>query len=126
MGGTVLYDGDCRLCNSQVRFLRGRDGRGQFRFVTLQSDEGRLMLMEAGLRPDDHDTVVYVREGILRLRSSAVLSILSDLGGGWRLFSTLMIIPSFIRDFFYWLVARNRHRLRHPMMTHGGTASGRQ
>lgn len=107
----ILYDGECALCNSQVRFIRGRDKRNRFRFVPLQSEEGKSMLRSAGMREDDLDTVVYARDGKYLLRSSAVLGILADLGGAWRLLTGLRIIPSRLRDLVYWLVAQNRHRL---------------
>ncbi|MDZ7634877.1 MAG: DCC1-like thiol-disulfide oxidoreductase family protein [Bacteroidales bacterium] len=110
MSGTVLYDGECALCNSQVRFIRKRDRGNLFRFVSLQSEEGRSLLRSAGLPEDEVDTVVYVKEGKDLTRSSAVLGIVSDLGGGWRLLRILGIIPAGIRDFFYRLIARNRHR----------------
>ena len=110
MNGTVLYDSECALCNSQVRFIRKRDMGNLFRFVPLQSEEGRSMLRSAGLPEDELDTVVYVKEGKDLIRSSAVLEILRDLGGGWGLLRVLGVIPPVIRDFFYRLVARNRHR----------------
>ena len=111
MSGTVLYDGDCALCNSQVRFIKKRDRGNRFRFVPLQSGEGREMLREAGLPDNELDTVVYAKSGLHYLRSSALLGILRDLGGGWRLLWSLVLVPAVIRDFFYRLVARNRHRL---------------
>lgn len=114
MSGTVLYDSECNLCNSQVRFIKKRDKGNLFRFVPLQSEEGSHMLREAGLPDNELDTVVYQKSGRHYLRSSAVLGILRDLGGGWRILSSLVIIPAAIRDFFYRLVARNRHRLSSP------------
>lgn len=113
MSGTVLYDNDCQLCNSQVRFIKKRDRGNLFHFVPLQSEQGKVMMREAGLPANELDTVVYEKSGRHYLRSSAVLSILKDLGGGWRLLRILAIIPPGIRDFFYNLVARNRHRLFH-------------
>jgi len=111
MSGTVLYDSDCNLCNSQVRFIKKRDRKNLFRFVPLQSEEGRDMLHKAGLPENEFDTVVYEKYGQHYLRSSAVLGILRDLGGGWKIPGLLVIIPAVIRDFFYRLVARNRHWL---------------
>ena len=111
MKGTILYDSDCDLCHSQVRFIKKRDKGNLFRFVPLQSEEGGDMLREAGLPDNELDTVVYEKSGRHYLRSSAVLSILRDLGGGWRILGSLVIVPAVIRDFFYRLVARNRHRL---------------
>jgi len=113
MNGTILYDSECKLCNSQVRFIRKRDRGNLFSYVTLQSEQGREMLHEAGLPENELDTVVYAKSGRHYLRSSAVLGILKDLGGGWRLLSFLAIVPTVIRDFFYRLIARNRHRLSH-------------
>ena len=107
----ILYDGDCALCNSQVRFIRGRDRQKQFLFVPLQSEEGRSMLRSAGLSEDELDTVVYVRDDKYLLRSSAVLGILGDLGGAWRLLTGLRVVPSRLRDFIYSLIAKSRHRL---------------
>lgn len=107
----ILYDGECSLCNSQVRFIRGRDKQKKFLFVPLQSEEGRTMLRSAGLSEDELDTVVYVRNDKYLLRSSAVLGILGDLGGAWRLLTGFSVVPSRLRDFIYSLIARNRHRL---------------
>ena len=69
------------------------------------------MLRKAGLPDNDLDSVVYDKSGRQYLRSSAVLSILRDMGRGWSLLYSLVIVPACIRDAFYRLVARNRHRL---------------
>ena len=122
MSGTILYDSQCNLCNSQVRFIKKHDRGNRFRFVPLQSELGREMLLEAGLPYDELNTVVYAKSGRHYLRSSAVLGILRDLGGGWRLLWSLVLVPAVIRDFFYRLVARNRHRLSTP---HRQSVSGK-
>jgi len=111
MSGTILYDSECALCNSQVKFINKRSRGDLFRFVSLQSEEGKNMLKDAGLPENELDTVVYANTGRYYKRSAAVLNILKDLGGGWSLLRVLGIIPSGIRDFFYRLIARNRHRL---------------
>ncbi len=110
MGGTILYDGQCQLCISQVRFITDKAGVERFHPLPVQSDEGKRQLRAAGLSDTEIDTVVYSRNGRYLTRSTAVLHILKDLGGGWQLMYGLIIIPAFIRDFFYSLVARNRHR----------------
>jgi len=69
------------------------------------------MLRSAGLPENDPDTVVYAGSERLEVRSSAVLKILGELGGAWRLVKVLLLIPPGLRDFFYRLIARNRHRL---------------
>jgi predicted DCC family thiol-disulfide oxidoreductase YuxK len=111
MGGTVLFDNTCNLCDSLVRFIRKRDKMHRLRLVPLQSDEGRNILQSAGLPDTDSDTAVYMSEGEYFIRSSAVLHILKDLGGAWRVLYTFIIVPAFIRDPIYNLVAKNRYRI---------------
>jgi predicted DCC family thiol-disulfide oxidoreductase YuxK len=102
----LLFDGVCNLCNGLVRFIEKRDNNGRIRFVPLQSDTGKSLLLMAGLSPDSIDT----GEKIL-FKSAAVLNLLKSMGGGWRLFYCLIIIPPFIRDLFYNLIAKNRYKL---------------
>jgi len=111
MNGTVIYDGGCNLCNSQVRFLRKLDRKNTLRFVPSESGEVRGVLLAAGLDGAENDTVVYCSRNRYYLRSSAVLNILRDIGRGWQIFYIFIIIPPFIRDSLYRLVAANRHRL---------------
>ncbi|MRR22999.1 DUF393 domain-containing protein [bacterium] len=111
MGGTVLYDGECSFCSSQVRFIRSHDRKNSFRFVPLQSQEGKSLLRSSGISENDPDTVVYASGETVDIRSSAVLKMLGELGGLWRLTKVLLILPPGFRDFFYRIIARNRHRL---------------
>jgi predicted DCC family thiol-disulfide oxidoreductase YuxK len=68
-------------------------------------------LLAAGLSETESDTAVYIKNGRTSLRSSAVLHILKDLGGTWQILYVFIIVPPFIRDFFYRLIAHNRYRL---------------
>jgi predicted DCC family thiol-disulfide oxidoreductase YuxK len=107
----LLFDGGCNLCNGLVKFIVRKDKSGRIQFASLQSDTGKSLLSKAGLGPDSFDTVVYFSGEKTYLRSSAVLNLLRDLGGGWKLFYALKIIPAFIRDLFYNLIAKNRYKL---------------
>jgi predicted DCC family thiol-disulfide oxidoreductase YuxK len=111
MNGTVLFDGNCNLCNGLVSFIKKRDTRNRFHFVSLQSEEGKGVLLTSGLPENDSDTAVYIKDGRTFLRSSAVLHILKDLGGTLKLLYIFIIIPPIIRDFIYRLIAHNRYRL---------------
>jgi len=111
MGGTVLFDDTCNLCDSLVRFIRKHDKMNRFRLVPLQSEEGIIILRSAGLTETDYDTAVYMSKGKYFLRSSAVLHILKDLGRGWRILYLFIIVPPLIRDSVYNLIASNRYNL---------------
>ena len=103
----VYFDGWCNLCNGFVRFLLARDRRRHYRFATLQGETARLRLGER-FTTADPQTVVLEEPKRFRVRSDAVLAILSGLGGGWRLAGLLRIIPRPLRDALYDFIARKR------------------
>ncbi len=107
----LLFDGVCNLCNGLVKFIIKRDQRASIRFAPLQSDAGKSLLTKFGLSPDEIDSVVYIYGGQVFLRSSAVLRLLKDLGGGWKLFYVFIIIPPIVRDLFYNIIASTRYRI---------------
>ena len=107
----LLFDGVCNLCNGLVKFIIKRDQRSRIRFAPLQSDTGKSLIANFGLSPEDINSVVYISGEQVFLRSSAVLHLLKDLGGGWKLFYIFIIIPPVMRDLFYNLIARTRYRI---------------
>jgi predicted DCC family thiol-disulfide oxidoreductase YuxK len=108
MQGRVLYDGTCNFCISIAGFIRKRDKRGSFRFIPLQSEEGKALISLTGLPEKDRNTAIYLTGNKTYIRSTAVLRILKDLGGFWKIFFAFIIVPRFIRDFVYKIIARYR------------------
>jgi predicted DCC family thiol-disulfide oxidoreductase YuxK len=109
-GHIVLYDGVCHLCTGAVRFIIKRDPSGLFRFVSLQSETGKALLRQHHVSPTEVGSVMLIVNGNSHVRSDAVLLILRQLSGGWRLLSFLRVVPRPLRDFFYRLVARFRYQ----------------
>lgn len=110
-GPVLLFDGVCNLCNKLVIFIIRKDRLAKIRFAALQSETGKEILKAHNLPDKDIDSVVYISGHTIFLKSSAVLHLLKDVGNGWNLFFGLIIIPRFIRDFFYDLIARTRYRI---------------
>lgn len=107
----LLFDGVCNLCNGLVRFIIKHDHKRKIMFAPLQSDTAVRLLRETDPALLNIDSVVYVIRSGHFIRSDAILYMLRDLGGVWKTFFTLIVIPRFIRDFFYNLIARNRYRM---------------
>lgn len=108
----IFYDGRCGLCHRSVRFILEKDSRALFRFAPLQ---GRLFeeAFEPAIRQSLPDSIVLqTAEGSLLLYSSAVVYILKQLGGVWKIAGILLgIVPSFLGDAAYRLIARLRRKL---------------
>lgn len=106
----VFYDGMCGLCARSVRFIRKRDKTRIFNYIPLQSREA-ILHGEFGNQPaSDPDTVIYKQNGRFYYRSEAAIRIMMKLGGLYRLCAVFLIVPQRIRDFFYNLIAKNRHK----------------
>jgi len=107
----ILFDGVCNLCNGFVQFVIRRDPEGKFRFASLQSDFGRSQLIRHKINPDSLHSIIVIDGDIARQRSDAVLHVAKHLGGAWRLFVAFGILPRFLRDAAYNLIASNRYKI---------------
>jgi predicted DCC family thiol-disulfide oxidoreductase YuxK len=106
----ILYDGHCNLCNRALRFVIRRDAENKFQYASLESAAAISLISGAVIDKQAEDSIVYVEDKKIYLRSTAVLRILKKMGRGWQFFYILMLIPRFIRDPLYDVIAVNRHR----------------
>jgi predicted DCC family thiol-disulfide oxidoreductase YuxK len=106
----VLFDGVCNLCNGSVQWLILRDPNSKLRFAALQSDFGQNILKKNNLNTLDFNSFILVEGEKIWLKSDAALRVVSYLGGGWSWLRLLQIVPTFIRNFFYDIMAKNRYR----------------
>eukprot|EP00930_Biecheleria_cincta_P070140 TRINITY_DN57789_c0_g1_i1.p1 TRINITY_DN57789_c0_g1~~TRINITY_DN57789_c0_g1_i1.p1 ORF type:complete len:189 (+),score=36.26 TRINITY_DN57789_c0_g1_i1:39-605(+) len=106
----ILFDGQCRLCLGFIAIVAGRDSRDLFRFAPLQSGLGQRVLAWHAL-PKDLDSVVLHRDGAVFTHSDAALEVLGDLDGAVSSLWGLKVIPRFVRDWGYELVAKSRFML---------------
>ena len=106
----ILFDGVCNLCSKTVKFIIRKDSKSIFRFASLQSEKAQLLLGHFKFSPDSLNTLVYIEDNRCFLKSTAVLKILQNLGGGWQLLYPLIIIPRFIRDMVYDFIAKHRYK----------------
>jgi predicted DCC family thiol-disulfide oxidoreductase YuxK len=113
----LLYDGECALCNGVVRFMLRHDAAGRIRFAPLQSPPAQEFLRSQGLPTDDFDSLVFVPDwgnrarGAFLLRTSGALAAFAVLDGPWRALSRLKLLPAFLRDPVYRLIAMTRTAL---------------
>lgn len=106
----VLFDGVCRFCDGSVHFLIDHDPAGRLRFAALQSRTGQELLERFGLPRDRFDSLVLVEGDRCWRRSTAALKIAGHLAPPWRYASALLLMPAFLRDPLYGLLAANRYR----------------
>lgn len=107
----IFFDGVCNLCNASVRFVIKRDHKDYFRFSPLQGDLADAQLQAFAIDPSELNTILLLENGKLYKRSTAALKVTRHLSGAWPLLYGFMIVPAFIRDFFYRIIAKRRYQI---------------
>jgi predicted DCC family thiol-disulfide oxidoreductase YuxK len=107
----VLFDGVCKLCNGWVKFLIRHDRQRRLRLASVQSAQGQAIFAWFGLPTECFETMAYVEDGELLVRSTAVLRIVALLPWPWRALAWLRLCPRPLRDWCYDRIALNRYRL---------------
>ncbi|PUE13137.1 thiol-disulfide oxidoreductase DCC family protein [Limnohabitans sp. T6-20] len=105
----VVFDAQCLLCNGWVQFLLKHDHRGVFRFAAIQGTTGQALLHQAGLQVEGLQTLLLVDGRRSWQHTAAILRILHHLGWPWRAAWLGGLVPAFLRDALYRLLARHRY-----------------
>ena len=105
----VLFDGVCNFCNSSVQFIIKHDQTNSLKFASLQSQTGQELLAKYNI-PKEIDSVIFIEHNKAFTKSSAALKIGNYFGGLWKMTQVFFIVPSFIRNFFYDIIAKNRYK----------------
>ena len=106
----ILFDGICNLCNNAVQFVLKHDKKKLFRFASLQSDFGKSILIKYGLPTDNFNSFVLILNGKAYTKSTAALSVAKMLSGPIKLLYGFIVIPAFIRNGVYNVIANNRYK----------------
>ncbi len=106
----VLFDGVCNFCNSSVNFIIRHDKKAHFKFAPIQSDVGKALCEKLAIDVQKIDSIILIENDQFAVKSSAILRITKKLNGAYPLLSGFIIIPVFVRDAVYDLIARNRYK----------------
>ena len=109
MKSIILFDGVCNLCNGFVRFVIERDPKKKFKFGSLQSKKGKVLLRKHKL-PLEMKTIVLIEGKKAYTESGAVLRICKSLKQPWPVSYGFICVPKFIRDPAYHFVSKRRYR----------------
>ena len=110
LNNIILFDGVCNLCNSTIQFIIKKDTKQRFKFASLQSDAAREVLLQYSMKNVELKSIVFITNNRIYLKSSAVLRILWELGGFYKLLYFFWVVPKPLRDLSYDYIAKNRYR----------------
>lgn len=109
----IFFDGVCNLCNGFIDYVINRNKNQSIYYATLQSDIAVEKLKEYNniVLESNYNTIYYYANNKLYSKSSAVLRIFLELSSFHKVTAKiLLLIPKFIRDACYNVIAINRYR----------------
>ena len=106
----ILFDGVCNFCNAMVNFIIRQDKKNIFLFATLQSNSGKKLLEQYTINWQRSDSFVIIENGRAYQKSNAALKLYNKLPWYWKWMQFFWIVPKFIRDGLYNLIAKNRYK----------------
>ncbi len=114
MSDLILFDRGCPFCQRWILFLLKRDYKKKFQFSSLNGETAQSM--SGFLQTSDQETLILIEDYGTKsqsvcYRSKAIYKILWKLGGIYKLSGWKYILPSFLFDWAYNLLARNRKHL---------------
>lgn len=88
------------MCNRSMKFLINRDKKEVFK-IGFISNQSQFKSM---------NSIVLVCNEKTYTKSTAIIKSLILLGSGYRAASILLVIPQFIRNGIYTVIAKNRYK----------------
>ena len=114
-GPILLYDGQCGICATSVRWVLEHERSSELRFAAIESPMGQRLRNLARVA-SEVDSLIWVESvaGKVKARvySSSVLAVLDYVGGPWQAaYAALWIFPKPLRDLGYRIFARFRKHI---------------
>lgn len=106
--GTIIFDGECNLCNGVVGWLLKITPKSQFEFVPFQSPKGQSLLSDLGFSTSQLDTVILIDDHGVSTHSDGFIRIISNIPKWQKLAPSLALVPKILRDFIYIIASKNR------------------
>ena len=105
----IFFDGYCNLCNGFVNLIIRLDKKNKIFFAPLNGKKAQQILVKNEVNSVLPDSVIFYHNNVSSFKSKAVIEIFISLGGFYKFVVILKVIPSFILNFLYDTIAKNRY-----------------
>ncbi len=103
----LIYDNQCPFCCSIIEKVSSVIKRKDIAYTPITSKKGKHLINKHFL--ENINSVIYINQNNkVFIKSSAILNISKLMPFPYNLIYTLIIIPKFILNMTYDLIARNR------------------
>lgn len=106
----TVMDANCGLCAKGAAWIARNDAAEKFRIVPVQSALGAALLRHYGMDPESPLSWLYIEKGHAHTSLDAIVRVGKELGGIWKTFAILNVLPRSVQDCLYGVIARNRYK----------------
>ena len=78
--------------------------------AALQSDVGKKQVQHLAIPEGYIDSLVLIKNNTVYTHSDAVLELIKELGGAWKILTIGKLLPKKWRDSIYKWIAKNRYK----------------
>ncbi len=112
MKSIIIFDGECNFCNFYINKLISVDKDSKFLFTPYNSEKAKELLDRYNIPSTYRESFILSDDEKHFEKSGAVIEILRRLGSYWKILGLMsIVIPRFLRDMIYDIVARNRYKI---------------
>tara|TARA_B100000886_G_scaffold72004_1_gene46079 strand:+ start:276 stop:668 length:393 start_codon:yes stop_codon:yes gene_type:complete len=102
----IIYDGVCKMCNAFFRWVHKNDEKDIFMFTNFQSDYTSTKM---DILKDSNSIAVILANGTVLRKINAIKHILKETKKFIIISLILKIVPNFIANFLYDIIADLRY-----------------
>ena len=104
----IIFDGICKMCNAFFRWVHKNDKKDVFMFTNFQSN---YTSNKMDILKDSNSIAVILADGTVLRKTNAIKHVLKETKKFVIISLILKILPNFISNFFYNIVASLRYLL---------------
>ena len=109
----VFYDGECGLCDRVVQRLLRWDKKKILAFAPLHGTTAQKLLRDLPSDQKTVDSMIFIEQyqsskRVVYTQGKAAFRIAWLMGGWWKALGWLFFLPSWLYNWGYNLIARNR------------------
>jgi predicted DCC family thiol-disulfide oxidoreductase YuxK len=106
----LLFDGECGFCNKSIKFFLSHEKNKAMHFAPLKSIVGKELQAYFEIE-EKTDSVILIKDHSAYIKTCAVLRVMPYMKGLWPLMVVFVVIPPFIRNAIYDIIAKQRMKI---------------
>ncbi len=103
----IIYDSNCKFCTRFAHWCAKK--QNEFTILSVRDSEAKTLLRNVGIKFIDLQTIYFIEEQNVFVRSKAVFKILTKVNYPWKLIALCQYLPVKFTDYFYKLFAKYRY-----------------